>query len=1132
MKNFLKKHISIVFLAAVLLSIYIANSTPGTWLAGWDNLMPELNIFVNLKRSLQAVWVEYHGLGVVGGMGHATELIRQLFLLPFTLILPNNWIRYFWIFLLMGIGTFGMYYGLGKITKFSKIARTLSALFYLINFGSIQIFWPPFEPFIGFWAAYPWLIFYFINLMQSKKKKDLYIWLLINVLATPAFYLQTTFVVYLISIFGISLSYLLLNGNKKEFLIKNTKTYLILFLINSFWILPFLYFLLNNLGNPLQSTGNIMSTQETLMRNQKRGNIGDLLRLREYFFDFSDADQALMQSWQDHFNNNIYDHLSLILGLLSITGLFILILKFFKERKPYQLSFLYIFFIVCISMLSATEPFTWINQLMRNSAFLDQVFRSPFTKFVGPMVFSFSIFFGYFIQWLNKKFPQAKQVVFIFFTALIFITYNPIFKGDYIYSNMKVEIPQDYFELFEYFNNEPDKTTRIANLPQGNFWGWTIYRWGYRGSGFIWYGIEQPIMDRAYDVWGLENEQYYWELNYALQTQNINLVENVFDKYFVRYIIYDDNVIFPGEKEYARTALLTYDLLNKSKNISLIGKFGDISLFEFNNSTAPVAVDNITTSSEPFFSFVDKTYDDYGHYYSSNLPEVINPYGGLFTQRPQEEKEFSVEEDNDYLYVNSILPINISDNINSYSIESNRELENFSLPYKVDLDQVSRNKTTYKITPDNFTNSRACASKNQGSIDIAITGDEIIMKADEAVACIDLFPEDKFSKEIPFGIRIEYDYKSKNDEWPNSCLVNIHNGTCFEGNSSKIIGFSDKWTHYSKDYLIDPAKEMPGIFSLLLDAYNSESEKQIAYKNVYITVFDIVHNKIELTENQSVPVYIDNDQIVTAIKKMNSDFNKTDLISNNNFVLEPKSCANSKQGSYNLEYIKNTDNFARLSSIDNDSCLTWYFPQQPLDQGWLVKVEYRNVSNYPLLISGFDGFYKYRLFTNKLETDKDDWQTAYITVPALNAFDKGLGISLHNISLNQYETINEVKDISIYAIPWEYINSIKLTYGQITDQKKQILNYSGNVWHYSIQLDNAKGTLILPQSFDKGWIAITDNFKLLDHYEISNWANGWQIEGDPEKVYIIFWPQILQFIGFGALGLAILLVTSKKRLII
>ena len=242
----------------------------------------------------------------------------------------------------MGIGTFGIYYGLGKITKFSKTNRTLSALFYLINFGSIQIFWPPFESFIGFWAAYPWLIFSFITLMQSKKRRDLYVWLLINILAIPAFYLQTTFVVYLISIFGTSFSYLLLRRNKKKFLIKNIKTYLILFLANSFWILPFLYFLLSNLGNPLQSTGNIMSTQETFMRNQKRGNLVDFIKLRGYFFDFSDADQALMQSWQNHFNKDIYNHLSLLLGLLSITGLFILISKFYRERKPYQLSFLYI----------------------------------------------------------------------------------------------------------------------------------------------------------------------------------------------------------------------------------------------------------------------------------------------------------------------------------------------------------------------------------------------------------------------------------------------------------------------------------------------------------------------------------------------------------------------------------------------------------------------------------------------------------------------------------------------------------------------------------------------------------------------------------------------------------------------
>ena len=41
---------------------------------------------------------------------------------------------------------------------------------------------------------------------------------------------------------------------------------------------------------------------------------------------------------------------------------------------------------------------------------------------------------------------------------------------------------------------------------------------------------------------------------------------------------------------------------------------------------------------------------------------------------------------------------------------------------------------------------------------------------------------------------------------------------------------------------------------------------------MYITIFDLIHEKIKLTESQNVPVYIDNGQVITATK-MNSGFN-------------------------------------------------------------------------------------------------------------------------------------------------------------------------------------------------------------------------------------------------------------------
>jgi len=112
---------------------------------------------------------------------------------------------------------------------------------------------------------------------------------------------------------------------------------------------------------------------------------------------------------------------------------------------------------------------------------------------------------------------------------------------------MRVSIPESYFELFDYLNTQP-KENRIANFPQNTFWGWNYYNWGYRGSGFLWYGIKQPILDRAFDVWEKTSQDYYEELSTALFSQNKSDFDQVINKYNVTYLLVDKSIIAPDTK--------------------------------------------------------------------------------------------------------------------------------------------------------------------------------------------------------------------------------------------------------------------------------------------------------------------------------------------------------------------------------------------------------------------------------------------------------------------------------------------------------------------------------------------------------------------------------------------------------
>jgi len=801
---------------------------------------------MNLKRSVFAVWQEYQGLGLVGGMGHAADLIRQIILLPLIFLLPNNWIRYIWHFGMLVLGTFGIYWGLPKIKKdLNEKTRILGSLFYLLNFGTIQIFWPPYEAFATFWGFFPWLIFSFLQILKKPSKKNWRLFVLLNLLATPSFYIQTLFVVYFLSLGTITFL-----QRKNKIITKSLKFYITIVLINSFWLLPFIYFLLTNIHHPRSAVINQMSSEETFMRNQKRGTIQDFLLLRGYYYDFPDAGIPLMQVWQNHLSKKWVLIIGYLLGTISLLGLI---------STPSWLRL--VFLLSATALLSATPPFSWLNSLLRQFPLLDQVFRSPFTKFITPAAFSFSLLFALGINFLIKRVKKRlfpNLVHFCLFVFLILFSF-PVFRGNFIYPKMQVKIPGEYFQLIEFFKDQP-KTARIANLPQGSFWGWTFYNWGLRGSGFLWYGIEQPILDRAFDVWNLNNEQYYQDLNYAFQNQNLELLENVFDKYSVEFVIFDDNIIFPGEKVHAKQALKTKYLLPKSKRLKKMATFGDVEVYRFDHETKP--------------------------YLSTSINSVLIP-----------------------------------------------SFDNFKVK-----DSTPSAKTEFR------------------------------------------------------------------------------------------------WAHFAR-------------------------------------------------------------------------------------------CNTSFSGEYSHQKLKeNGKEFVRLFSKNDDSCISWWFPNLAINHGWLVEVEYRNISGHPPYLSIFDGEGNYKFLYRKLKKPKQ-WQKEKFIIPPINTTQKGIALAFNSTSFNQFATINDIATIEIY--PVEFKNSKPQ---QIA--KTALLESKSNIWLYSAKLTENKkyNYLVLPQSFDGGWLAFyLDGLRPIffkNHVLINNWANGWEINklkvnSEKLKVYLVFWPQILEFFGFGLLGITL-----------
>ncbi|MEK7064330.1 MAG: hypothetical protein AAB973_01850 [Patescibacteria group bacterium] len=544
--NWLSHHWLLFVLVAFSLGLSFLNYQPGTILTGWDNLHPEYNFSVNIKRSLFAVWQEYQSLGLLGGMAHAADLPRILILgILRSLGVGGPYLRYFWTFLMLTIGPIGVYVFLNRFflkhkfdAKTIHFASFLGGLFYLLNLSTLQHFFTPFEAFTAFYGFFPWLIVSLYFFLEKPSPPRFLLLFLTNLIASPSFYTETLFVVYGLCVIVI------LADNISSALASLTA----IGLANAYWLLPVIFFVATRGGVGLAAKINIIATPETYYRNLAFGNLANLALLRGFWFDFLDLAGGnrfdfLLLTWKNHLANPV----TLIIGFLAFALVVTGAVYSFSKKLPARRSILGIT-LLCLFFLMGGGLL--INQSL---PLIGELFRSPFTKFSTVLSFGYAAFFAIgaifvldLFSFLHSRLTYYLTLFTVTLALVIFMT--PAFTGGLISPTMRLKLPAEYGQLFDFFKNQ-DPATRIANFPQYTFWGWNYYSWGYRGSGFLWYGIRQPILDRAFDVWERSGEKYYQEISTALFSEDRAEFERLIDKYAVNWILLDKNVISPNANQ-------------------------------------------------------------------------------------------------------------------------------------------------------------------------------------------------------------------------------------------------------------------------------------------------------------------------------------------------------------------------------------------------------------------------------------------------------------------------------------------------------------------------------------------------------------------------------------------------------
>jgi len=609
------------------------NYVPGTILSGWDTLHPEFNFWLYFKRSLNGVWMEHQGLGAVASQSHPAEIPKLLIYGLLDLILPLNLVRYSYLFLCLTAGALGIYYFskyilLLKWRTYNSISSFLAALFYIFNLTTVQQFYVPLEMFAVHYASVPWLFLFGLKYTKNKSHKALILFLILTIFASSMAHTATLFYVYILSL-GL---YLVFQNFKRTFIL-----ILLTIIINSFWILPNLYYIKNHAKEVSNSTIHSNFTDEAFMQSQSYGDINNLMLSKNFLFNWGEYNFKenkfvdLLDEWKLHLEKPYVKEIGYSLFGIAVFGFFAAIIFRFWPVIALSLPFL----LSVLFWINENPPFTNLFIYLReNFSLIKEGLRFPFTKFSLIYILVLSVWFGFgsrlIINLLSKIKLGFLYVVII--VASIFYFQFPQFQGYLVSPSMKVTIPNNYKEVFEWLDNQ-NENSRVAKLPLNTYWGWVYNDWGYQGAGFTWFGIKQPILERDFDRWSPYNETFYLQASKALNDNNYEEFKSILEKYQVKYLLLDQSVMNPGGEEIEKNDLGFEKVFNSGFLTVYDTHFISDNFISAINSYTPISVD-LTYSKE------DPVYQQYGNYITavngeqSTVNGITLPFVNFDTRGP------------------------------------------------------------------------------------------------------------------------------------------------------------------------------------------------------------------------------------------------------------------------------------------------------------------------------------------------------------------------------------------------------------------------------------------------------------------------------------------------------------------
>lgn len=584
MTRFLK-YWPILIIAVVTAFLFLVNTPINRWLIGWDSYTPNLHFGANFERNIFGVWQEDRGLGLLDGMSHVANLLHTTMIWLLSFVTPDYALRSLYHFIQLGLGGIGMYFLARRLFK-SNWLGLAAGLFYMLNIGTIQMFYLPLEVFSVHFAALPWLIFLVLRYFEKPSLSRAFWFVVASFFFSPQGYVPTVFAVY-----GLALVVIVLFQVKtKDFLQKAVVVFFLTLAANAFWAIPYAYSMIKNVPVIGQAKINVLSNEAIRWNNKEFGDLPSTALIQGLYLSFVDQDNPqnihlIMQPWVDHLHIPLTLALSWGFFVLVLAGLVSAVVQRKKHLVAISLLGVFTFLMLGNNVPGLSLVF---DSLTAHVPIFGSAYRFVFTKFSLLYVFCYTLLLVAGLEWLSFQRKVLKIGLALVLTLSVLFTSWPVWQGHFFYQDLQVAIPTEYFQLRDFFNSV-DHTQRVAFLPQPELWGWSYNTWGFKGSGFIWQALPQPTMDGAFLPWLPENENYFLELQTAIDGRDLPLIEKILSKYQVQWIVVDKSLKQNGATPNANIlgSERAVALLSASDKMKLVKEMGSLAIYKYQLEDAP-----------------------------------------------------------------------------------------------------------------------------------------------------------------------------------------------------------------------------------------------------------------------------------------------------------------------------------------------------------------------------------------------------------------------------------------------------------------------------------------------------------------------------------------------------------------